>query len=212
MADRPPACGARLLQCESRQGDRRGDSLILRCAMALGATIYAFNIDLANSDRATYQALDLRVARHPSESETYFLTRVLAFCFEYTEGIAFSNGLSEPDEPSIAIRDLTGLLRVWIDVGAPEAARLHRAAKAAPRVVVYTHKDPRVLAERLGGARIHRAEALELYALDQSWLASLAARLERRMSFALTIAEQHVYLSMGETTLPCVIERIALSR
>jgi uncharacterized protein YaeQ len=104
------------------------------------------------------------------------------------------------------------MLRVWIDVGAPEAARLHRASKAAPRVVVYTHKDPLQLAARLDGERIHRAEALELYALDQEWLAALAARLERRMTFSLTIAEQHVYLTLGEDTLPCVIEKIAVSR
>jgi uncharacterized protein YaeQ len=178
--------------------------------MALGATIYSFNIDLANSDRGVYQPLDLRVARHPSESEPYFLTRILAYCFEYEEGIGFSNGLFEPDEPTIAIRDLTGLLRVWIDVGAPEGARLHRAAKAAPRVVVYTHKDPNQFAARLAGERIHRAEALELYAVDKEWLASLAARLQRRMTFALTIAEQHVYLTLGEDTLPCVIEKIAI--
>ena len=178
--------------------------------MALGATIYSFNVDLANSDRGIYLPLDLRVARHPSESEAHFLTRMLAYCFEYEEGIAFSNGLSEPDEPSIAIRDLTGLLRVWIDVGAPEAARLHRAAKAAPRVVVYTHKDPRLLAERLGGERIHRVEALEVYALDPTWLAALGAKLQRRMVFSLTIAEQHVYLTLGDDTMPCVIDRIAV--
>ena len=178
--------------------------------MALGATIYSFHIDLANSDRGVYQALELRAARHPSESEAYFLTRVLAYCFEYEEGIAFSNGLSEPDEPSISIRDLTGLLRVWIDVGTPEAARLHRAAKAAPRVVVYTHKDPRLLAERLAGERIHRVQALEVYALDPAWLATLGLRLQRRMTFALTVAEQHVYLTLGEETFPCVIERITV--
>lgn len=179
--------------------------------MALGATIYSFNIDLANSDRDVYRSLEMRVARHPSESEPYFLTRVLAYCFEYTEGISFSNGLSEPDEPSIAIRDLTGLLLVWIDVGVPEAARLHRAAKAAPRVVVYTHKDSGLLVQRLAGERIHHIEAVELYALDASWLAALAAKLQRRMNFSLTVAEQHVYLSLGETTLSCVIERIAIS-
>jgi uncharacterized protein YaeQ len=179
--------------------------------MALGATIYVFNIDLADSDRGVYQPLELRVARHPSESEEYFLTRVLAYCFEYSEGIAFSNGLFEPDEPTIAIRDLTGMLRVWIDVGAPEAARLHRASKAAPRVVVYTHKDPAPWMARLVGERIHRADALELYALNREWLASVVAKLERRMSFSLTIAEQNVYLSVGEVTLPCVIEKISIA-
>src|ERR1700688_5164735 len=88
--------------------------------MALGATIYVFKIDLADSDRAVYQPLELRVARHPSETEDHLLTRVLAYCLEYTEGIAFSNGLFESDQPTIAVRDLTGALRVWIDVGAPE--------------------------------------------------------------------------------------------
>jgi len=180
--------------------------------MAQGATMYAFNIDLADSDRGVYQSLQLRVARHPSESEQYFLTRLLAYCMEYTEGIVFSNGLFDPDEPAIAVRDLTGALRAWIDVGTPEAARLHRAGKAAPRVAVYTHKDAGLLAGRLSLERIHRVEALELYALDREWLANLAAKLTRRMEFSLTIAERHVYLTLGEETLHGVIERIAVGR
>ena len=178
--------------------------------MALGATIYVFDIELANSDREIYQSLTLRVARHPSETADYLLTRVLAYCLEYTEGIAFSKGLSEPDEPAIAIRDLTGELQVWIDVGAPEAARLHRASKAAPRVVVYAHKDADQLVAKLSGERIHRVAALELYAVDREWLASLAERLTRRMTFTLTVAAQHIYLSLGEETLSCVVERITV--
>src|SRR3981081_205660 len=101
--------------------------------MALGATIYVFKIDLADSDRGGYRPLELRLARHPSETEDHLLTRVLAYCLEYTEGIAFSNGLFESDQPTIAVRDLTGVLRAWIDVGAPEAGRLPRAARARTR-------------------------------------------------------------------------------
>jgi uncharacterized protein YaeQ len=178
--------------------------------MALGATIYVFKIDLADSDRGVYQPLELRVARHPSESEDHLLTRVLAYCLEYTEGIAFSNGLFESDQPTIAVRDLTGVLRAWIDVGAPEAARLHRAAKLAPRVAIYTNKDAVQLAARLGAERIHRVEAMELYAVDRDWLASLGARLTRRMEFTLTVADRHLYLSLGEDTLAGVIERIPI--
>ena len=180
--------------------------------MALGATIYVLSIELADSDRGVYQPLQLRVARHPSESEEYFLTRILAYCLEYTEGIAFSNGLFEPDEPTIAVRDLTGVLSAWIDVGAPEAARLHRASKAAPRVAVYTHKDGEQLAARLSLERIHRVEALELYALDRHWLADLAAKLARRMEFSLTVAERHLYLSLGGDTISSVVERISVAR
>src|ERR1700679_1143336 len=180
--------------------------------MALGATIYVLSIELADSDRGVYQPLQLRVARHPSESEEYFLTRILAYCLEYTEGIGFSNGLFEPDEPTIAVRDLTGVLRGWIDVGAPEAARLHRASKAAPRVAVYTHKDGEQLAARLSLERIHRVEALELYALDRHWLSEPAAQLARRVEFSLTVAERHIYLSLGGDTISSVVERISVTR
>jgi uncharacterized protein YaeQ len=178
--------------------------------MALGATIYVFKIDLADSDRGVYQPLELRLARHPSETEDHLLTRLLAYCLEYTEGIAFSNGLFESDQPTIAVRDLTGALRAWIDVGAPEAARLHRAAKLAPRVAIYTNKDAVQLAARLGAERIHRVEAMELYAVDRDWLASLAARLKRRMEFTLTVAEKNLYLSMGDETLAGIVERIPI--
>jgi uncharacterized protein YaeQ len=179
--------------------------------MALGATVYNFKIELADSDRGVYAPLDLRVARHPSETEEHLLTRVLAYCLEYTEGIGFSNGLSDSDQPAIAVRDLTGALRVWIDVGAPEAARLHRAAKLAPRVAVYTHKDAGQLAARLSAEKIHRAAALELYAVDRQWLSALCARLARRMEFAFTVADGHVYLSLGSETMTCAIRRVALA-
>jgi uncharacterized protein YaeQ len=180
--------------------------------MALGDTIYVFDIELANSDRGVYESLMLRIARHQSETAEHMLTRVLAYCLEYTEGIALSNGISEPDEPAIAIRDLTGVLQAWIDVGSPESPRLHRASKAAPRVAVYTHKDAVQLAARLRGERIHRIDALELYAMDFEWLSDLAERLQRRTAFTLTVSEQHLYLSLGEETLSAVIKRIPVGQ
>jgi len=87
---------------------------------------------------------------------------VLAYCLEYTEGIELSRGLAEPDQPALLVRDLTGACLAWIEVGAPDAARLHKASKAAPRVVVYTHKDPLQLVRQLASERIHRAAALEI--------------------------------------------------
>jgi uncharacterized protein YaeQ len=175
--------------------------------MALGATVYVFDIRLADADRNVYETLSLRVARHPSESEEYLLTRVLAYCFEHTEGITFSSGgLSNPDEPALAVRDLTGVLQSWIEIGAPEAARLHKASKAAPRVVVYAHKDIDALLAKLHGERIHRAERIEYYAMDRELLAALVAKLERRMTWDLSVSDRHVYLTIGETTLTGIIK------
>ena len=179
--------------------------------MSLTATIYNFEIELADADRQVYESLALRVAQHPSESDEYLITRVLAYILEFTDGIAFSAGLSDQDEPAITIRDLTGAIQSWIEVGSPEAARLHRASKAAPRVAVYTHKDPAKLLSQLAGERIHRVEALELYAVDRALVAALTARLERRMGFSVSITDRELYLSIGADTLTGVIRRLALN-
>jgi uncharacterized protein YaeQ len=178
--------------------------------VALTATIYNIHVDLADSDRSVYESLELRVARHPSESEEYLVTRVLAYCLEYVEGIAFTKGVSDPDEPAITVRDLTGALRTWIEIGTPDAARLHKAAKASPRVVVYTHKDPAQFLRNLEGARIHRAEALEMYAIDRPLVAALSARLDRRMDFALSVNDREITISIGNETLAGTTKRLAL--
>ena len=160
--------------------------------------------------RQVYESLELRVARHPSESEEYLVTRVLAYALEFTEGIEFSRGISDPDEPTLAVRDLTGAMKVWIEIGTPDATRLHKASKAAPRAVVYTHKDPAQLVARLAGERIHRAEDVELWAVDREFVSQFAARLDRRMSFSLSVTDRDLFLSIGAETLTGKLVRHSL--
>ena len=176
--------------------------------MALTATIYNLEVQLADTDRGVYETLAFKVAQQPSESDEHMMARVLAYCLEYTEGIGFSKGIAEPEEPALFVRDLTGALRVWIDIGSPDAARLHKASKAAPRVVVYTHKDPAQLVRALDGERIHRSDQLELYALDRPLLDALVAHRERRTKFDLTVTERHLYVSVNGETLEGVVERL----
>src|SRR5665647_3956724 len=80
--------------------------------MALTATIYNFDVQLGDVDRGVYETLSFKVAQQPSETEEYLLSRVLAYCLEYAEGIAFSKGIAEPDVPALAVRDLTGAMPV----------------------------------------------------------------------------------------------------
>jgi uncharacterized protein YaeQ len=176
--------------------------------MALSATVYNFDVELADTDRQVYESLALRVARHPSESEEYLVARLLGYLLEFAEGIEFSRGVSDADEPAIAVRDLTGRIQTWIDVGAPDAARLHKASKAASRVVVYTHKDPAQFLKQLAGERIHNADALELYALDRALINALVARLERRVAFSLSITDRELYLSIGADNLTGRVMRL----
>lgn len=179
--------------------------------MALTATIYNFDIDLADTDRGCYETLALRVAQHPSESDEYLVARVLAYCLEYTEGLAFSSGISDPDEPTLAVRDLTGAIRVWIEIGLPDPARLHKASKAAARVAIYTHKDPGQWLKQIEGERIHRAEAVEIYAFDRACIAALVAKLDRRMSMGISIADRNLLIAIGEHTIEGAIQSTSLS-
>jgi len=179
--------------------------------VALTATIHQFEIDLADHDRGVFESLALRVAKHPSESDEYLWTRVLAYALEYQEGIEFSKGgISDPEDPAIAVRDLTGACRTWIEIGTPDSARLHKAAKSAPRVVVYVHKDPAQWLSRLTAAAIPRAERIEIFAIDRTLISQLVPRLERRIALSLSVSDRELYVSIGSESLVGQLSRLDL--
>ncbi len=180
--------------------------------MAQTATVYTFEVELSDVDRGVYATLSFKAAQQPSETEEYLLTRVIAYCLEYREGIGFSRGIAGPDDPAVFVRDLTGAIQVWIEIGSPDAARLHKASKAAPRAVVYTHKDPAQVMRQLDGERIHKRESIEIRAVDRALLAGLAERLDRRMKFALSFSEGHIYITLADgDTIDGPLTRHALS-
>src|SRR5690606_19553202 len=145
------------------------------------------------------------------ESVRRMLARVLAYALEYEEGIELGRGVSSTDEPAIAVRDLRGDLRVWIDVGQPSPERLHKAAKLGGRVAVYGYADPTPWLAELARHRIHRQEELELTLLPASLLDALEASLERTERWSLTVSDGCLYLTRGEETLEGSPERRSLA-
>ncbi|MBV8516522.1 MAG: YaeQ family protein [Acidobacteria bacterium] len=180
--------------------------------MALTSTIYNASVELSDVDRGVYESFELRLALHPSEAMEYMATRLLAYCLEYTDGIEMSAaGLSDTDEPAIVARDLTGRLTAWIEVGVPDASRLHRASKLAPHVAVYCHRDVRILLGQLEGKRIHRAEEIAIYTFGAGFIKEVAERFERRVKLSLSVTERHVYLDINGHSLTTVIEQHAVA-
>ena len=174
--------------------------------MALTSTVYNFSVELSDVDRGIYETLDLRMAMHPSESAEYMATRLLAYCLEFTEGIEFTAGLSNGDEPAIVVRDLTGRITSWIEVGMPDGDRLHRASKLAGRVAVYTHRDVRNLLNMLSGARIHRSEDIPIYSFSRGFIDDVSSRFDRRVKMSLSVTERHLYLDIAGASLAAVVE------
>jgi uncharacterized protein YaeQ len=180
--------------------------------MALTATVHHFEVSLSDVDRGVYESLELRVARHPSESARYLWTRTLAYCLSYEEGIAFSKGgLSQFDEPPIAIRDATGILVAWIDIGSPSAERLHKASKASKRVELYTSADLALLRREAASRPVHKVEEIAVWRVEPSLLDALEPLLARSSKLELTRNEERLYVTIGASSFdtPIVCARLS---
>ncbi len=172
--------------------------------MALPSTILRFNLEVADVDRSTYETLELRVARHPSEGDHFLVTRVIAAALHIGDGAELSRaGLCDPDDPPVLAKDLTGRITHWIDIGSPSPDRLHKAAKKADNVFVYTYRRPEPLVESIRKAGIYRAQDLQLFSLDQGFLDTLAGSLGRTNTWALVRTEGELFVTAGETSASC---------
>lgn len=178
--------------------------------MAQTSTVYVFDIALSDVDRGVYEALFLNVACHPSESEAYMVTRVLAYCLEHCEGLTFTQGLSVAEEPALWERDLTGQLLAWIEVGAPDATRLHKASKACARVVVYCHKDVNLYLRNLAGTRVHAPERVSIVEMDRRFIEGIAGKLTRRVTMSVSVSDGELYVDIGGEAFAMTLVRRAL--
>lgn len=170
--------------------------------MAISTQLYRFKIELADIERSVYQSLDFRVAQHPSESLDYLLTRVLAYALNYQEGLKFSaEGLHNPDEPCLSIINAMGGHHLWIEIGNPNARKLHKAAKSSEKVKVYTYKNPNALLEDVQNNTVHRSEELEIYALKTDFLEQLSKILSRECKWNITYNDGTLMIACGETSL-----------
>lgn len=164
--------------------------------MALTATMHHVVVGLSDVDRGVYETLDLRLARHPSETMRYLLTRLLAYCLSYEDGITFSRGgLSSVEEAPVAVYDPTGVLVAYIDIGAPSADRIHKASKAAKRVAIFTH-DLAALRREASARTIHKAESIAVYRLDPAFLDSLEPHLGRNAKLELVHTDGELYVTV----------------
>lgn len=171
--------------------------------------LYRFRISLSNIDQGIYEDLDFRMAQHPSETNIYLLTRMLAFCLSYQEGLEFSlKGLGDPDGPALHITDDRGQSKVWIEIGNPSFRKLHKASKSAEQVVVYTYKNKDVLIQEIITNKVHRAEFIEIYALSSAVLEKLEKLLEKNNDWSLIVQDAQVGIEACGQSFSMGIEKL----
>jgi len=164
--------------------------------MALKATIYKAELNVADSDRHYYDTHALTLARHPSETDERMMVRLLAFALNAHEDLAFTKGLSEVDEPDVWLKDLTGAIDLWIDVGQPEERRILKACGRAKQVIIYCYAGH---ASKLWweGVRnkLERTRNLKVICLPSEQTKALAAQAARSMQLHVNIQDSEIFVS-----------------
>lgn len=175
--------------------------------MSKGSTLYRFRISLSDVDRSAYEELDFRVSMHSSETEQFLLTRILAYALNFEDGLEFSQGLANPDEPAIRMLGTNGEIVKWIDIGNPTPKRLHKASKASRSVRIYTYKDPEGLIREVAGEDIHRAGEIEVYSIPHKFLDTLIPLLERDNEWGVIHSDGELTINIGEDSYATSIGR-----
>lgn len=179
--------------------------------MSQGSQLYRFRLELSDIDRSVYEPVDFRLAQHKSESIPFLLTRAIAYALNVEPGLEFSaGGLSEPEDPCISSQDPRGGVALWIEIGNPSARRLHKAAKAARRVKVYTYKNPEPLLREIVAEKVHNAGQIEIYSLAEAFLRELEGALERDNEWSLLRDQGSLTVHIGERTIEGALERHSL--
>lgn len=170
--------------------------------MALKATIFKADLQIADMDRHYYGDHALTIARHPSETDERMMVRLLAFALhaDPDAALSFGRGLSTEDEPDLWRKDLTGAIELWIDVGLPDERRLLKAASRAAEVVVYAYGAVGPWWKQIA-ARIGRAKNVRVYSLAPEATQGLAALAQRTMRLQVTVQDEQVWVGGAERSV-----------
>lgn len=179
--------------------------------MALKATIFKADLSIADMDRVYYADHSLTLARHPSETDERMMMRLLAFALHADERLAFGKGLCVDDEPDLWLKDLTGAIELWIDVGLPDEKWLKKACNRSNRVVLlsYGGRQAEVWWSQIE-SRLARMDNLMVMTLDAEASQALAGMAARTMRLQCTIQDGHVFLTDGTASVP--VEPVTLKK
>jgi uncharacterized protein YaeQ len=177
--------------------------------MAIKATIFKANLQIADMERHYYQDHVLTLARHPSETDERMMVRLLAFALHAHEYLEFGQGMSNDDEADLWRKDLTGSIELWIDVGIPDEKLIRKACGRSNQVVVYCYGG-RVADMWFAkdSAQFARQKNLTIINLPSASSQALAKLAQRNMNLQCTIQDGQVWLSDGATSVQ--VERATL--
>lgn len=176
--------------------------------MALKATIYKADVQVADMDRHYYADHALTIARHPSETDARMMVRVLMLALYAQDGIALTKGLFDVDEPEIWVKDLTGQITLWIDIGQPDESRLRKACGRAEQVVVVCHSSSCPVWWKQIEGRLGRLQNLQVFQLPAQTSQALAALTARTMKLQCLVQDGAVWINTTDASVAVELQRL----
>lgn len=164
--------------------------------MALKPTIYKFRIHLSDLDRNYYDTLNLTLAKHPSETLERMMARMLAFCINAQEHLAFTKGISVVEEPDIWARTLDDKIALWIDIGEPAVDRIKKATRIASAVKVYSFNSKADVWWEKGRQNFNELK-VSIFQFQWGSIQALAKLVQRTMDISVTITGDSAYVAAG---------------
>lgn len=174
--------------------------------MARPSTIYRTSIQFSDIDRGVYESLQTTVAQHPSETEERLVARLLALAIFYEPELAFTKGLCATDEPDIWVKGPDGRAELWVEVGIPDSDRIIKASRHADRVALLACGKALSNWNQQHLPKLEKLTNLTVASVDQAFIATLAAQLERSITWSITITEGTLYLAIGDVTYETAIQ------
>lgn len=163
--------------------------------------LYHFLFELSDVDRGTYAKLNFRINQHPSEVGAYLLTRALAYALNYQSNLEFSpNGLGDPEAPALFALSPSGSIELWIEIGNPSVKKMHKASKAADKVVVYTYKSADLLMKEISNNEIYRGREIQVFAFDPKFLQTLEEHLKKNNRWSVLRQQNQLDIHILEQT------------
>jgi len=169
--------------------------------MALKATIFKADLQIADMDRNYYHDHSLTIARHPSETDERMMVRLLAFVRHADPALSFGKGLSDAEEPDLWKKDLTGAIDLWIEAGQPDEKRILKACGRAAHVVIYSYGGNSRIWWNQIGSRIERARNLTVINLPPAVSLALAKLAQRSMQLQCTVQDGQIWVTGNDETV-----------
>ena len=170
--------------------------------MAIKATIYKADLQIADMDRNYYADHALTLARQPSETDERMMVRLLAFVLHASEQLSFGKGLCVGDEPDLWRRDLTGAIELWIDVGLPDEKWTRKACGRAEQVVIVSYgRNPADIWWEQNRGKFAKLSNVTIINLAPEASQGLAAMAQRTMRLQCTLQDGHVWVTDGQNSV-----------